>query len=169
MVMKRPSEDVGTMAPPKEEDFPRGGGGALTSLERRQAREEGRTRAERELNEGSRPVKKRKGASIAEVQRLERPTPSYAQETSSCASGAAMQGVMSRGSTCSIRQHAGFALGAFVLGGFALEAFANCMQDGEDTFFAREALQGHLPKYVELLKFKVSIFKSITLLETNLV
>ena len=30
-----------------------------------------------------------------------------------------------------------------------------CMQDGEDTFFAREALQGRLPKYVELLKFKV--------------
>lgn len=29
------------------------------------------------------------------------------------------------------------------------------MQDGEDTFFAREALQGRLPKYVELLKFKV--------------
>ena len=31
------------------------------------------------------------------------------------------------------------------------------MQDGEDTFFAREALQGRLPKYVELLKFKVSV------------
>lgn len=30
------------------------------------------------------------------------------------------------------------------------------MQDGEDTFFAREALQGRLPKYVELLKFKVT-------------
>jgi hypothetical protein len=28
-------------------------------------------------------------------------------------------------------------------------------QSGEDLFFAREALQGRLPKYVELLKFKV--------------
>ncbi len=30
------------------------------------------------------------------------------------------------------------------------------VQDGEDLFFAREALQGKLPKYVELLKFKVN-------------
>ena len=36
-----------------------------------------------------------------------------------------------------------------------LQTVAQCMQDGEDTFFAREALQGRLPKYVELLKFKV--------------
>ncbi|CAL5224877.1 g7636 [Coccomyxa viridis] len=89
---KRPLEADDAAAPPKEEDFPRGGGGALTALERRQAREEGRNRAERELGEGSRPSKKRKGSSIVE--------------------------------------------------------------DGEDTFFAREALQGRLPKYVELLKFK---------------
>ena len=32
------------------------------------------------------------------------------------------------------------------------------IQDGEDLFFAREALQGKLPKYVELLKFKVSLW-----------
>jgi hypothetical protein len=30
-------------------------------------------------------------------------------------------------------------------------------QGGEDLFFAREALQGKLPKYVELLKFKVPV------------
>ena len=67
MVLKRPSEAVDAAVPPKEEDFPRGGGGALTALERRQAREEGKSRAERELGEGSRPSKKRKGSSIVEV------------------------------------------------------------------------------------------------------
>ena len=29
--------------------------------------------------------------------------------------------------------------------------------DGEDLFWAREALQGRAPKYVELLKFKVGL------------
>ena len=70
MVEKRPAEALTTVAPPKEEDFPRGGGGALTALERRQAREEGRTRAERELSEGSRPSKKRRGSSTVEVPSL---------------------------------------------------------------------------------------------------
>ena len=67
MVEKRPSEAVAAAAPPREEDFPRGGGGALTALERRQAREEGRSRAELELNEGPRPSKKRKPSSSIEV------------------------------------------------------------------------------------------------------
>lgn len=67
MVEKRPSDAVAAAAPPREEDFPRGGGGALTALERRQAREEGRSRAELELNEGSRPSKKRKPSSSIEV------------------------------------------------------------------------------------------------------
>ena len=78
MVEKRPSEAVTAVTPAKEEDFPRGGGGALTALERRQAREEGRTRAERELTDGSRPSKKRRGPSAIEVQRL----PPVSQELS---------------------------------------------------------------------------------------
>ena len=67
MVLKRPSEAMAVPAPAKEEDFPRGGGGALTALERRQAREEGRSRAEHELNDGSRPFKKRKSSNSFEV------------------------------------------------------------------------------------------------------
>ncbi len=70
---KRPSDAIDAAAPPKEEDFPRGGGGALTALERRQAREEGKSRAERELGEGSRPSKKRKGPSTVEVQHVNLP------------------------------------------------------------------------------------------------
>lgn len=67
MVVKRSSEAMAVPAPAKEEDFPRGGGGALTVLERRQAREEGRSRAEHELKEGSRTVKKRKSSNSFEV------------------------------------------------------------------------------------------------------
>lgn len=70
MVVKRSSEAIDAAVPPKEENFPRGGGGALTALERRQAREEGRSRAERDLSEGSRPSKKRKGSDAVEVQRM---------------------------------------------------------------------------------------------------
>ena len=68
MVAKRPAEAAATVLPSTEEDFPRGGGGALTALERRQAREEGRSRAERELSQGPRPAKKRKPSRGAEVE-----------------------------------------------------------------------------------------------------
>ncbi len=67
MVVKRSSATMAVPAPSIEEDFPRGGGGALTALERRQAREEGRSRAENELNEGSRPSKRRKTSNNFEV------------------------------------------------------------------------------------------------------
>lgn len=67
MVEKRPAEADASAVAPKEEDFPRGGGGALTALERRQAREEGKSRAEREADDGSRPSKKRKSSKGIEV------------------------------------------------------------------------------------------------------
>ena len=67
MVVKRSADAAAAVLPSKEEDFPRGGGGALTALERRQAREEGRSRAERELSQGPRPSKKRKPSRDAEV------------------------------------------------------------------------------------------------------
>ena len=68
MVAKRPAEAAAAVLPSKEEDFPRGGGGALTALERRQAREEGRSRAERELSQGSRPAQKKKPSRSTEVE-----------------------------------------------------------------------------------------------------
>ncbi len=67
MVVKRSADAAAAVLSSKEEDFPRGGGGALTALERRQAREEGRSRAERELSQGPRPSKKRKPSRDVEV------------------------------------------------------------------------------------------------------
>lgn len=98
---KRPAEApaAAAPAPEAEEDFPRGGGGALSALQRRQAREEGAAEAAHDLDAGA--------------------------------------GGRSRGKK---RQRRGAAPGE---------------EDGEDLFYAREALQGKLPKYVELLKFKV--------------
>jgi hypothetical protein len=97
---KRPAEaPAAAPAPEAEEDFPRGGGGPLSALQRRQAREEGAAEAARDVDAGA--------------------------------------GARGGGKK---RRRQGAAPGE---------------EDGEDLFYAREALQGKLPKYVELLKFKV--------------
>ena len=142
-----PAKKAQERKPLEEEDFPRGGGGGLSALQRRDLREEGAAEAARDFADdgGARKRRKREVWDALCTDTLRYPSMSPAR------------------AVLPIRRLLHIHVSSSVIALVNLyiywceKAHEGCVrvQDGEDLFFTREALQGKLPKYVELLRFKV--------------
>ena len=153
---KRPAEAPAPAAPEQEEDFPRGGGGALTALQVTAGPKEPHACSHRAgVGERISPLAvPGVGQHIVLLfaydeasERCSLSAPTLLQRRQAREEGAAEAALdvdAGRGGSSSKKRRKGSRPGE--------EA-----ADGEDLFWAREALQGRAPKYVELLKFKVGL------------